>query len=278
VPRTKRPAAPRRSVDYRIRLAAVRQLVEGFDAKKWTDLYEKKPRTPATKKARARDLARLRRKYAQLKPFLQRSYKIIRPRKPEHVAAIAEYANVPKVKGLRAVPVATEFPDKFKVRVDRKGQVIATRGKRYKEVLYKFPKRPRAHTVKAGRAKKFVTAGEDAIAQMQALLPKLKPGIYVLMTRSQVLVPFTADRDSLLQTLREFVFRYEKNAADFMRELVGVKWLAHSAQAAMKRQKEIKAGRTEAQRRRQDAKRMMAERTAKKLGRISKRARATGRQ
>ena len=268
-------AAQKRQADYALKLKTVREFVGGFDAAEWAKLYAKKPRSEKGKKARAAALAKVRRTFNQLKPYIQRSYKKVKPRSARQVAAIADYANVPKIKGLRAVPVATEFPKKFKVTVDRKGQVTATRGKRYKEIIYKFPKRPRAHTPKGG---KFVTAGEHAIAMTEALLPTLKPGIYVLMTRSQVLVPFTADRESLLQTMRSFVFRYEKNAADFMEQLVGVKWLAHTAETAAKRQREIRAARTEAKRRRLDVKRINAELAAKKLGKLSKRARATGRR
>lgn len=271
----KKKAAAKRLTNYRIKLKAVRQFVAGFDAKAFDDLYSRQPRTELAKKKRRAQLAKLSRTHAKLKPYLQRSYKVVRPRSARALAAVADYANVPKVKGLRAVPVATDFPKKFKVSVDRKGRVTATRGKRYKEILYKFPRGPRAHTDKDG---KFLTTGEHAIAMMQAMLPTLKPGIYVLMTRTQSLVPFTADRDSLLQTLREFVFRYEKGAADFMQMLVGVKYLAHSYGGALKRQSEIKQARSEAARRRLDARRLEYERTAKKLGRISKRARATGRR
>ncbi len=274
MPRHKTRSPVGRLAAYEAKLAAVRQYVAGFDAKELNDLYTRKPRTAKTKAARSAKLAQISRTYNKLKPYLQRSHKRVKPRNADHVAAIAEYANVPKLKGLRAVPVATEFPKKFKVSVDRKGQVSATRGKRYKEIIYKFPRRPKPHKTKAG---KFLTAGEHAIAMTEAMLPTLKPGIYVLMTRSQALIPFTADRESLLQTMRSFVFRYEKNAADFMELLVGVKWLAHTAETAMKRQAEIKAARSEAARRRLDSKRLQNERAAKKLGRISKRARATGR-
>lgn len=275
MPRRKIPTAQKRYAAYQLKLKAVRQFVAGFDGKAWADAYTRKPRSDNGKRERAKQLAKVSRTYSKLKPYLQRSYKVIRPRKAENVAAIADYANVPKLKGLRAVPVATEFPDKFKVTVGRNGQVTATRGKRYKEVIYKFPRRPKTHELKSG---KTITAGEHAIAMLEAMLPDLKPGIYVLMTRSQNLVPFTADRDSLLRIMREFVFRYEKNAADFMQLLTGVKWLAHSASAAAKRIREIKEARTEASRRRLVAKRINAEQTARQLGRISRRARLTGRR
>lgn len=271
---SKNPRATRRKAAYRAKVATLRKLVSGFDAATWTKLIDAKPRTAKAKKARAAKLAKVSRTYSKLKPYLQRSHKIVKPRSARQVAALAEYANVPKVKGLRAVPVATAFPKKLKVKIDRTGQVTLTRGKRYKEVLYKFPRRPKAKKVKG----KFITAGEDAIAMMEALLPSLKPGLYVLQTRSQDLIPITADRDSLLREMRRFVFRYEANSPGFMEHLIGVKWLAHTAETAMKRQKEILTARSEAQLRRSDAKRERAAREARRLGKISKRARATGRR
>lgn len=266
--------ATRKAAAFRSKVATLRKLVSGFDSAAWSKLYAAKPRTAKTKKKRAAALAKVSRTYAKLKPFLQRSHKIIKVRSKKKLAAIAEYANVPKVKGLRAVPVATAFPKKLRVTVDRKGQVTLTRGKRYKEVIYKFPKRPRTQKVKG----KFLTAGEHAIKMLEEMLPTMKPGLYVLQSRSQDLIPVTADKDSLLRELRRFVFRYESSAPDFMQYLVGFKCLAHTAETAMKRQRELTDARTEAKRRRVLAGREAAAREARRLGKISKRARATGRR
>ncbi len=290
------PTGTKRQAAFARKLAAVRDFVGGFDAKTLDGAYARKPRSENGKQQRRAALAKVARTYAKLKPFLQRSHKRVKPRNPEHVAAIADYANVPKLKNLRAVPVATEFPKKFKVSVDRKGIVTARRGKQYKEVIYKFPRKPRKYVTKGGA---LVTAGEDAIAMTQAMLPTMKPGLYVLMTRTQDLIPFTADRDSLLQTMREFVFRYGTHAAEWMQYLSGFKYLAASYEAARKRLKTIQTMRIEARGNRRslqkkweaqvaatnefktrmaDRKRIKAEQTAKKLGRITKRARATGRK
>jgi hypothetical protein len=276
-------------------LATVRKFVGGFDAKTLDAAYARKPRTENGKKQRRAALAKVARTYKKLQPFLQRSHKRVKPRNPKHVAAIAEYANVPKLKGLRAVPVATEFPKKFKVKVDRKGRVSATRGAGFKEVLYKFPRKPRAHVVGG----KFITAGEDAIAMAEAMLPTMKPGLYVLMSNLHDIIQFTADRESLLQTLRSFVFAYEKTAADWMPYLKGFKYLARSYDAARKRLKTIETIRfeargnrrtvqqkweaqvkanTEFKRRMRDRKRIKAEQSAKKFGKQSRRAKLTGRR
>ena len=264
----------KRSAAYRQKVATLRKLVSGFDAAAWNKLYDSKPRTAKAKAVRKSKMAKVSRTFAKLKPYLQRSHKIVKARGAKKVRAIADYANVPKVKGLRAVPVATDFPKKLRVKVDRAGRVTVSRGKRYTEKVFKFPKRPRTHKVKG----KLITAGEHAIKMLEQMLPTLKPGLYVLQTRTQDLIPITADRDSLLREMRRFVFRYESSAPDFMQHLVGVKWLAHSAESALKRQKEIRSARTEAARQRQDARREAAAREARRLGKISKRARATGRK
>jgi hypothetical protein len=275
MPRKKIPAVAKRQATFNQRLKTVRGFVAGFDSDKWAKLYNSKPRTEATKAKKRAALAKVNRVFKQLKPFVQRSYKVVRPKNAARVAALAEYANVPKVKGLRAVPVATDMPKKLKVGFNSKNQVTLSHGAHHKEVVIKFPRRPRSHTTARG---KFLTAGEDALQMTEALLPTMKAGRYVVLTRSQTLVPFSADKGQLMQLMRSFVLSYEGGAPELIRNLIGFKWLARSNKAAQDRINAILAARSEAGRRRVDQRREQLAKEAKRLGKISKRARATGRR
>lgn len=272
----KRTKASKRLAKYQNKLAQLREYVSGFDGKAWEQLYERKPRTKAGEDKKRKELAAFNARHRQLKPFITRSAKRVAPKSAAKVEALREYAGMPKVKGLRAVPVEVVSP-KARVKVDRKNRVTVKHG-RVTEVMYKFPKRPRNHRDSAGR---YLTAGEHAIEMLRAMLKKLpKNGQFVIVTSHHSMIPWSGDHGSIVKTLVDFVYQYEgKGVAPWlMPKIQGVKRVGTSMQGLWDYKAQLKDSRSKARKERVEAKRAQHEKAAHKLGKISKRARATGRQ
>lgn len=281
-PRAKRVG--KRASAYSYRLKQLRAVVSGFDSKEFDKAYSAKPRTKAGKAKRARMLANVRAHFARVRPFVHRSHKIVKVRNKAHLEELRKHVGLTKLKGLRAVPVPTAKPSKTRVKFDKKGRVSVTVGKR-EEKIFRFPHMPKS--------------SDDAIAMIEAMLPDLPFGFYVLATRHHFLLHGVIERDQLVGELRAFFHQY-RQSPEFLRLLYGVKWLARSAGAATQRRKleRTERGRAKLERKRiasEKAARQIAamDRAFKRLGQmqhvsgiggkrrraaLSKRARATGRR
>lgn len=277
-PRAKRVG--KRASNYSYRLTQLRKIVAGFDSKEFDKAYTAKPRTKAGKARRSAQLAKVRAHFSRIRPYVHRVHKVVRVRNKAHLEELRKHVGLTKIKGLRAVPVPTASPKKTRVKFDRKGRVSVVVGKR-EEKIFRFPHLPKS--------------SDDAIAMVEAMLPELPAGFYVLATRHHFLLHGIIERDALPGELRAFFYQY-RQSPEFLKLLYGVKWLARSQHAAMERRK---LERTERGRAKLERKRVASERAArqiaamdkafKRLGsmefvrgarrpRISKRARATGRR
>ncbi len=270
----------KRASAYSYKLSQLRKLVSGFDSKEFDKAYKAKPRTKAGKAKRERQLAKVRGHFARVRPFVHRSHKVVRVRNKAHLEELRKHVGLTKLKGLKAIPVPTAQPKKTRVKFDRKGRPSVTIGKR-EEKIFRFPHMPKT--------------SDDAIAMLEAMIPELPAGFYVLATRHHFLLHSVIEREALVSELRAFFYQY-RQSPEFLRLLYGVKWLARSQKAASERRK---LERTERGREKLERKRVASEKAArqiaamdkafKRLGqmeyvrgarrpRISERARKTGRR
>lgn len=264
----------KRSSAYAYKLTTLRKFVSGFDSKEFSKAYEAKPRTKAGKAKRAKLLARVRSHFSTLKPFVNRSHKAVKVRSRRNLEELRKHVGLTKIKGLRAIPVPTGKPKATRVKFDRKGRPSVIVGKR-EEKIFRFPHMPRD--------------ADDAIAMLEAMLPELPYGFYILATRHHMLLHGVIERDQLVSELRAFFYQY-RSSPQFLKLLYGVKWLARSAETADARRK---AARSERGRAAMERKRIASEKAARaiakmdtyfksqraaKLAPLTKRARATGRR
>ena len=263
----------KRASSYSYKLQQLRKVVSGFDSKEFDKAYSAKPRTKAGKAKRAKQLAKVRSHFSRVRPFMHRSHKVVRPKTAAQLEELRKFVGITKVKGLRAIPVPTAKPKSTSVKFDKDGRVRISIGKR-EEKIFRFPHMPRD--------------SDDAIAMLEAMLPQMPYGFYVLATRHHFLLHGTIERDQLVGELRAFFHQY-RQSPEFLRLLYGVKWLARSQETAETRRK---LERTERGRQKLERKRINAERAAKQIAamdkafkshrqqlpKLTKRARATGRR
>lgn len=275
MPRQKIPksvrAAGKRAAQYSERLKILRKFTGEFDAKRFEKIYLSKPQSARGKREKKAALQKVARTFARLKPFVHRPHKIVRPTSPRNLASLRKFVGMTNVKKLRAVPVPTDRAKTLRVTFDKKGRVEIREGKsRWKTFL--FPHKPKD--------------SDDIIEMTEAMVPKMPRGIYTLMTRHHFLIPTTADRDQLVETLRRFAFQY-RESPEFLSMLYGFKWVSGSYERALEFQKYMRTerGRQKLERKRlksESAARVIAEMNRKlksgKLPRQSARARKTGRR
>lgn len=292
----RRTQVSRRLAKYQYKLATLRQYVAGFDSKKLDALYERKPRTASGAAQKRKELARFNAKYRQLRPFLDRSIKRVTvsgKNREKKLDVLREYAGMPKIKGLRAVPMEVISPT-AKVSVDRSGRVSIKHG-RAAETMYRFDKKPRngwftldgkyltareAKKVPKGQ-KRFLTAGEHAIEMLRAMQKSLpRNGQYVIVTSHASLIPWSGDRGSIVKTMIDFVYQYEgKGVAPWlMPKILGVKRVATSMEGLFNYKKNLKEARTKSQRARVEQKRAQHEKAAYKVAKQTRRGKLTGRR
>lgn len=291
----KRTKASKNLAKYQYKLETLRKYVAGFDAKKLDGLYTRKPRTAAGVAARKKELARFNARYRQLRPYVDRAAKRVEPKgknAAQKIEALREYAGLPKIKGLRAVPVEV-IGKSARVSVDRAGRVSIKHG-RVTEKMYRFDEKPRNGWVRAsdgkrltareaGKLKKgdkrFLTAGEHAIEMLRAMLKKLpKNGQFVIVTSHHAVIPWSGDHGSIVKTLIDFVYQYEgKGVAPWlMPKILGVKQVATDMDGLFDYKREIMGMRSKAQLERKQRRRAQNEAAAFKLGKQSRRAKLTG--
>ncbi len=264
-PKNKKHLSKRYSA-YLDRLSTLRQYVGGFDDKKLADLYLSKPRSEKGKREKARKLAKVASTFRTLRPYLSRPHKRVSSKSADKIEQLRTYSGVPKIKGLRAVPVEAIDPKRAKVSFDKKGRLTVKEGAR-KEVLIRFPRKPRAHRTKDGR---YLTAGEHLREMVKALLSTLPRGMYVLQSKQHMLVPMAAEKAAIPKMIDQFLTGYETRAPGFIESITGLRWLAQSAESFMRRQADMQEARTDAGRRRVQRRRIAREKAARQLARKNK--------
>jgi hypothetical protein len=241
----------KRASNYSYKLKALRTIVSGFDSKEFDKAYSAKPRTKAGKAARAKKLASVRSHFARVRPFVHRSHKVVKVKNRAHLEELRKHVGLTKLKGLRAVPVPSPKPGKTRVKFDKKGRVTVTVGAR-EEKIFRFPHMPRS--------------ADDAIEMLEAMLPDMPFGFYLLATRHHFLLHGIIERDSLVGELRAFFHQY-RASPEFLRLLYGVKWLARSEKAAKERRT---LERTERGRNKLERKRVASEKAARQIAAMDK--------
>jgi hypothetical protein len=258
---------------YLYKLAKVREIVDRFDAKKYDKILNSRPRSERGKRERKAILQKVSRAFTQIKPFVHRTHKVIRPKTRAQLEELRKVVGVNRFKGLRGIPVPGLRPEKIRVKFDRKGRATIREGL-ISSKLFRFRRMPRD--------------GNDAIELLEDMMKDLPQGLYLFATRHAFLIHKHYDRDQLLQGMREFVYAYQASP-DFLKLLYGVKWITGSDKRMNKVKKEI---RTERGRQRLERDRIKQERAAReiaavhkkltgqslKLPKLTKRARATGRR
>lgn len=278
LPRGKRALGKRASA-FKAKLALLRKVSDEFDAKSLDTLYTVKPRTAKGKRARAAALDRVARTFKRLRPFVDRPHQLVRLRDKKKIAALKKYVGFGNFKGIRAIPVPTENKQNLRVKFDRSRRV---------EIHYQWPKGVRSELQTSYRIYALPHKprdGDDLIAMTEQMVKSLPDGFYVIMTRHNFLIPSASDRDSLARTMRSYVYQYGR-AVEFLRLIYGFKLILEGddPNAVLKKMKEL---RDERNNRKALAKRLKHERIARELaamqrtfkrGKVSKRARATGRR
>lgn len=254
---------------YAERLKTVRKYVEGFDSPSLSpSRMAKVPADPEAKRKRARERARVNRAFRKLRPYIARPQKTVsvKGKGKKARAALVEYSGLPKLKNLKAVPVPTIAPDKAKVTVTRKGQVRVQAGE-YVEREYLFPRKPKTP--------------DDVEAMAEALVKKLPPGYYVVLTNVRELLPTAAARGLVMNEVRRILLEYNARSPGLIRSIRGLKFVGAKPETAAKRIRETRKAREESREMRrnvwQDVAEMAKKTREKKRKAWSKRARLTGR-
>lgn len=251
-------------VQYGARLKTVQRYVDGFDTKAYRDLLKKgEPRSARAKATRRKLRSKVNATWKKLQPFLARPHVRVAVRSKRAEKALRKYSAFPRIEGLKAVTVSTPAPKKTRVRVDRRGRVELSIGKRYREKLYLFPHLP--------------IDPDDMLDMAEEMIPRLPMGYYLIVTAHHDLLPTIAHRNQLLDELRMLVYQY-RDESGFLAMVRGFKWLGHTRESAAKYQRDMSAARRNAfieRRNAQDAVREMV-RVRRKKKRLSKRTLLTG--
>lgn len=251
--RKKPPTTPRaktlgkRAAAYQLKLKTLRAILGGFDAKKFNTLQASKPKTTRAQKARRASMQKVSRTFERLRPFVHRSYKLVRASNKQHFDTLRRHVGVTKFKKLRAIPFPTTAK-KLSVRFDVHGRPLI-REDGLGQKVFLFPHIPRSRFVKglygAGR---FVDAEEDAIYMLRQMLPQMREGYYIFMSRHHFLIPFSASRDKLEEETRRFYGKYE-GSPEFLATFFGFKFMTDSEErwfamkAEMTSERKRRAGR-----------------------------------
>lgn len=260
-----------RAAAYEQKLRKLREIVDRFDAKKFDKAFNSRPRTKAGKAERRALLRQVSAGFARVRPFVHRVHKVVKPRTRAQLEELRKAVGLNKFAGLRGVPVPGVKPDKIRVKFDKKGRVTIKEGVMTAK-LFRFPHMPRD--------------GEDAIEMLEAMMNELPEGYYFLATRHHMLIHRGFDKGQLLEGLRQFVFRY-KASPEFLKLMFGVKWVSGSMQRMRKVREALQTERGRAKLARERVRHEKIAReiasqhkrlTGKRLPKITKRARATGRR
>ena len=227
-----------RAGNYQNKLKVLRSILSGFDAKKLDSLQRSKPKTEKSRTARRAMLAKISRTYARIKPFVHRGFKAVAPPDKENFAELKKYVGINSFKGLRAIPVPTMRAKHLRVRFDKKHRVTI-KDEKHVEKFFRFPHAPRSV--------------DDAVEMLEAMLPSMPWGVYIIATRHHFLIPTAADKGQLINELKSFWTNYGDKAPDFVRLVFGFKWIARAGEVALKRLHELKSERGRAKQARSEA-------------------------
>lgn len=209
---------------YTYRLSVVRQITSAFDAKKYDTLKFSRPKTAKAKAAKRRALNNFNRTYHRLRRYITQPHKVVKPRNKKQLESLRRHLNIPKFAKMRGVPVLSNAK-RVTVRFDKKFRPLI-REDGVGQKLFLFPHRPRSHK----RGRKFIDAEADAQSMLAKMLPDMPDGFYVLMTRHQFLIPESGDRGSLQSILSHVYNSYDGNP-EFLKSIVGFKFLTNSVDA-----------------------------------------------
>lgn len=213
---------------YTYRLSVVRQISGAFDAKKYDTLKFSRPKTAKQKAAKRRALNNFNRTFHRLRHYVAQPHKVLKFKDKKRLEAMRKYVGAPRIRKLKGIAFPTNSK-RVSVRFDKKFRPLI-REDGVGQKMFLFPRKPRPHQVReADGSKRFVDAADDAVEMLKAMLPEMPPGFYVFMTRHQFLIADSSEKDSLVQDLRRFYHQYGQEP-DFVKTLIGVKFLTDSVQ------------------------------------------------
>lgn len=274
-------AQGKRAAALSVKLKALRSVSGEFDAKKYTQLVRAKAPRKGTKAAKARALAlrKVASAHKRIRPYLHRPHKLVKVRSKANLKSLRKYVGMGNFKKLRAVPVPTDRAKSLKVTFDKKRRVKLTDGGHVLRTFL-FPHRPRAQKMRGRIVRDQV---DDLLEMVEKMLPTMPDGTYVLMSRHHFLIPTTEEKPRLLEAIRAFAFRY-KAETGFLSTLYGFQLIEGSYERALEFKQDMASERGRMKRERKRikyeavARELAAADRALKSGKVSKRARATGRR
>jgi hypothetical protein len=230
--RKKKAASPRqktlgkRAAAYQLKLKTLRSILGGFDAKKFVTLQQSKPKTARGQAARRKAMQKVSRTFERLRPYVHRSFKLVRTANKKHLDTLRRHVGLTKFKRLRAVPLPTAAK-KVTVRFDKQGRPLI-REDGLGQKLFLFPHVPRARFVKDSKGRRrWIDAQTDANAMLETMLARMPEGIYVLMSRHHFLIPTATDRENLQWQTNKLYSDYE-GSPEFLGTFYGYRYMTDS--------------------------------------------------
>ena len=216
----------KRAASYQAKLKVLRSLMGGFDAAKFTTLQQSKPKTSRGQKARRASMQKVAKTFQRIRPFVHRTYKLVKVKKRAHLDVLCKHVGLTKFKKLRAVPLPT-VAKKVSVRFDKQGHPII-REDGVGQKLFLFPHIPRARFLRSpDGSRRWIDAQADASAMLAEMLPRMPEGYYVLMSRHHFLIPTGTDRENLEWQTNKLYSDYE-GSPEFLGTFYGYRYMTDS--------------------------------------------------
>lgn len=274
----------KRFIAFADKLRQLRQYVSGFDSDRWEKLYLYAP--PAdmapdlreqAQRERFRNIMQVTSKFALLKPYLTANKKRVVPKSPDKVQVLRQYAQMPNIKGLRAVPVEAADPSKLHVRFSkvtvkepptRKGKKprvrtvtkLTVKEGAFKQEFFPFPRTVKSIIQSEG----YENLADEIVSMLEDMTPRLPKGIYIFRHKHFMMLEPKAYRDVFARRARIF-FSTDSGEKHFVvSNLVGLIRLADQDPKYLALVEQMREGRTRAQQTRARDKLRSKERTIRK--------------
>jgi hypothetical protein len=200
-------ARDRRFLAYTERLRVLRKYVAGFEGDHWERMYLTREPSPDDEAQRRRNVNRVSAKFGALKPFLRGTKKAVAPKRAEDFEALRQYAQVPNIKGLKAVPIDAGDPRKLRVYFSNQRVTVPPKGKEkrasiktvrkvtvkeghFQQEFYAFPRSIRSLIQTGG----FENLADNITVMLHGMMRNLPEGTYLFKHKSYLLLDPRGER------------------------------------------------------------------------------------